>query len=223
MRCSKCGWPNVSGAQMCSKCGAPLQETESYGSSCHNDDGIKKTVSETDVFGGNSQHQPVSPTQCPKCGYPLRPGVEKCPNCNNTIGSDKNIPASSNQQFKRRPTRLDAASSGQSFGGTVNPYMTNVDIPPYCSLKPIKRTNERHELEEHEYEGQTIVLNRDNTDSNNPSITSKEQAILSCVEGQWYIEDKSEQHTTFVQPSSPIPIKDGDLILLGNRLFEFHE
>jgi pSer/pThr/pTyr-binding forkhead associated (FHA) protein len=87
----------------------------------------------------------------------------------------------------------------------------------------LKKVNERHDFEEQEYEGSEVVLKRDNTDANNPSITSRQQAVITHKDGVWYIEDKSEQKTTFVQASRKVELHDGDLILLGNRLFEFHE
>lgn len=109
------------------------------------------------------------------------------------------------------------------YRGTVNPYMMNLEMEPTFVLKPLKRMNERHELEEQEYEGSEVLLNRANTEENNPSITSREQAVVTRVDGHWYIEDRSEQKTTFVQAAKKIELHDGDIILLGNRLFEFHE
>ena len=123
----------------------------------------------------------------------------------------------------RKPTRMNTNTAGNFHKGTVNPYMMNLELEPSFALKPIKRINERHELEELEFEGKEIVLNRENTEANNPSITSRQQAVISNVNGHWYIEDKSGQKTTFVQAAAKIELHEGDLILLGNRLFEFHE
>ena len=74
-----------------------------------------------------------------------------------------------------------------------------------------------------DFEGSEVILTRDNTEPGNQSITSHEQAIITYVEGHWYIEDRSEQKTTFVQAAKKIELHDGDIILLGNRLFEFKE
>lgn len=217
MRCQECGWPNVSGSQSCSKCGASLLSTAEYRQI--DEDGLKKTVNESDVFSDVPQNS----KKCSKCGYPLRQNSDKCPNCNYQIsGTPISQISGRPAPIVRRPTRLDISGDG-AFSGTVNPYMVNVEMPPVCTLKPVKRANERHDPQEQEYEGKSILLTRNNTEPNNLSITSKEQAVLSCVDGQWFIEDKSDQHTTFVQASSPTPLKDGDLVLLGNRLFEFHE
>lgn len=173
---------------------------------------------------------------CPKCGYRVSLNDDKCPNCNYDLhrgvpadqyrthmgsGSDE---TATRRQSIRRPTRVVGSEGGfGKHGGTINPYVMNMEMEPSFVLKPVKRVNERHELEEKEFEGKEVVLNRDNTEANNPSITSHEQAVITRVDGHWFIEDKSGQKTTFVQAANKIELHEGDLILLGNRLFEFHE
>lgn len=245
MRCKNCGWPNKPNETNCVKCGTPLVSEDDSGMSFENDsnarvnEGLNETVMEDDVFGLQNVSQNYESNKettvenvekskpCPKCGYPLRPGTEKCPNCKFQISGSAQSSYSSNTKSKeisntnRRPTRMDMGSD--SYRRTVNPHMMNMDWGPSFVLKPIKRTNERHELDELEFEGKNVSLNRENTEANNMSITSKEQAVVTNIDGHWYIEDKSEQKTTFVQAANRIELNDGDLILLGNRLFEFHE
>lgn len=248
MRCKNCGWPNKPNERVCVKCHAPLSadddsvEREGIGSeSQRGDASLNKTVREEDVFG-QSIREPYSfdkqteiseekTKPCPKCGYPVRIGTEKCPNCKFPVsqggGAGQRQPTVTvnNPQPKDphlRPTRMNPDERATSFRGTINPYMMNMEMEPIFTLKPIKRINERHELEEQEYEGKEVSLNRANTEPNNSSITSRQQAIVTHVDGHWYIEDKSEQKTTFVQADKRIELHDGDIILLGNRLFEFH-
>lgn len=90
-------------------------------------------------------------------------------------------------------------------------------------MSPVKRNGERRQPEDIELEGESVVLNRDNTDPGNLSITSRSQAVITRKDDKWVIEDRSEQKTTFVQASSPHELHEGDIILLGNRLFIFHE
>jgi len=71
------------------------------------------------------------------------------------------------------------------------------------------------------FSGEEIILNRDNTDEGNMTITSKEQAVLTYENKKWYLQDRSEQKTTFV--TEKIELKPGDIIVLGNRRFEFDE
>lgn len=210
---------------------------------------LNKTVREDDVFGDvsggmqGSNHSfaqgtridsdAPAPLVCPKCGYPMRPGTEKCPNCkfqisgytSSTANADTTRATHPIQDTNNvRPTRMDNnGKTGGNFRGTINPYMMNLEIEPTFVLKPLKRMEERHDFEELEYEGKEVTLKRDNTEKNNPSITSKEQAVVTNVDGRWFIEDRSSQKTTFVQAASKIELHDGDIILLGNRLFEFHK
>lgn len=204
---------------------------------------LNKTVREEDIFGaayqGSQSNQRCSETHgederiCPKCGYPVRTDSDKCPNCRFPLTSSgsarSDFSSKSEDEFvqqgsPQRPTRMTSNEAGKSiYRGTINPYMMNMEMEPTFVLKPLKRMNERHDFEEKEYEGKEVVLNRENTEPTNPSITSRQQAVVSRVDGHWYIEDRSEQKTTFVQAFHRVELHDGDLILLGNRLFEFHE
>lgn len=245
MRCKNCGWPNKPNEKTCVKCHAPLDaenngsfnEDIPAGGNVDADRLLNKTVMEKDVFGmpgknqGHSEHRDEVPALCPKCGYPVRQGVNKCPNCKFQL--DQSTVDNSRHFFKKqsdldaelctRPTRMsNEEENKRSVRGTVNPYMMNLDLDPSFVLKPLKRVNERHDPEEQEYEGREVILNRENTEQSNASITSRQQAIVTHSEGHWYIEDRSEQKTTFVQAAGRIELHDGDIILLGNRLFEFH-
>ncbi|MDE7346268.1 MAG: zinc-ribbon domain-containing protein [Muribaculaceae bacterium] len=241
-KCTKCGSPlssndddfDIAGAVTDSGSVSPLN----------------KTVREEDVFNQNKPYDPEPPAygrtqvenpehvsnmaQCPKCGYPLRPGVDKCPNCKFQISSahrhdnpapDRHgDPYDLNREPARRATRMASEPAQKpNFRGTINPYMMNLEIEPTFILKPMKRMEERRDFDEQEYEGKEVVLNRDNTEPNNPSITSRQQAVITNEDGRWYIEDKSDQKTTFVRAGQKIELHDGDIILLGNRLFEFRK
>ena len=211
------------------------------------EDGLKKTVMENQVFGPsvNDPIEPETPTvsenSCPKCGYPMRAGVLKCPNCNyspTTSNSQQPISAPNGGGYQRHPTRMaqpadepepvfkqtrKVVTEGGVYRGTINPYMMNYQAEPSFILKPIQRMNERKPVENTEFEGSEVSLKRDNTEPGNPTISSKGQATVTHKDGHWYIEDKSEQKTTFVQASHLTELHDGDIILLGNRLFEFKE
>lgn len=86
----------------------------------------------------------------------------------------------------------------------------------------MRRIGEPVQPKTNEFSGPKTILNRDNTDPENPSITSRQQAAISNINGKWVITDLSDQQTTFVRPSEGYELRDGDTILLGNRLFIFH-
>jgi hypothetical protein len=67
----------------------------------------------------------------------------------------------------------------------------------------------------------SVTLNRDNLDKNNLTITSQAQASVYYDRGAWFIQDKSDQKTTFKQIADPTEIKDGDIILMGDMMFRF--
>lgn len=217
MRCKNCGWPNRPEETNCSKCGTPL---EGGAPIVHNNDApsiSNQTVRENDIFGQVSQ-----PNICAKCGYPLRPGLQKCPNCNSPVdGVSKNYePKRPFVQQVRRPTIIGTSN----INGTINVWTDGpIGLTPSFILSPVKRNGERRQPEDIEFEGDSVTLNRDNTEPGNLSITSRQQAVIIRKDDKWYIEDKSEQKSTFVQASTPHELHDGDIILLGNRLFIFHE
>lgn len=217
MRCKNCGWPNRPGETICSKCGTSLDEPTSHTSGTSSPITSNQTVREDDVFTNVSQ-----PNICSKCGYPLRPGLHKCPNCNFNIDGSSNFQPSPSNPNKnvRRPTVIGTPN----IHGTINVWTDGaIGLPPTFVLSPIQKNGERKQPVDIEFEGDEVILNRDNTDPGNLSITSRTQAIISQKDGKWYIEDKSDQKTTFVQVSTPHELHDGDIILLGNRLFKFHE
>ena len=89
------------------------------------------------------------------------------------------------------------------------------------TLKPVAFQNEQVQYQPITFSGDNVVLNRQNTDPNNNTITSKEQAVIVHKADGWYIENRSAGNTTFVQVNREMKINPGDVIVLGNRAFEF--
>lgn len=239
MRCKNCGWPNQPGEKECRKCHAPLDMngTEELNTSQERPlmdqvSSLKKTVLEAPTMNAELPKATVmeaaEATVCKQCGFPLRPNAVKCPKC----GMDQN--PSSNTAHRATvvhninadvdPTKKEGVTFKKIKENmkTVNPYLDGFDPVPACMLKPIKRSSERKALDNIEFEGENIQLNRANTDPENITIASDIQAEIVRENGKWYINDKSETHTTFVRAGEKVEISEGAIILLGNRLFEFH-
>jgi len=108
---------------------------------------------------------------------------------------------------------------------TVNVYTAATpETMPKFSLNPVQKVNEPSAPDTLEFKGQEAILNRANTDPDNLSITSRQQASIAHRNGQWVLTDLSDQQTTFVHPAkNGHVLHEGDIILLGNRLFVFHE
>lgn len=187
-------------------------------------------------------------SECPNCHYRLRPGVSTCPNCGYPIsakGGAQQPPQPEPKATKTCPkcgaqnseeakfcnncgTSMNPAQQGNgnpnqkhAHSGTINPWMQR-EGGDFFTLKPIAWEGENVNHGMLSFSGNVITLNRANTDPNNQSITSQEQAELTCEDGEWYIIDKSAMHTTYVLASRKMKLKKGDTIILGNRLFEFN-
>ena len=181
--------------------------------------------------------------ECPVCHYQIRQGVSICPNCGTSLAdAGKRQPQGKpcpkcggqnamdakfcNQCGASMTEERFAPNIAASFGsgprsGTVNPWM-QPSSGTFCTLKPIAWEGENIQHQALSFSGNPVILNRANTDPNNQSITSQEQAELTCENDEWYIIDKSQMHTTYVMASRKMKLKKGDIIILGNRLFEFN-
>ena len=219
MRCTNCGWDNPNTHTQCEKCGSPLtgaQPVNNYGAAPVAD-AFAKTVNEGQVF--NDVANPATPkvpkteleeeAKCAHCGCLLRPGTSFCPQCGTPVGKVEPKATPAAQQVK-----------ADNLDGTINPW---IQVAPKnkCTLTPLPQSSDEEAPASIPFKGDKHELNREVLDAENPTITSHEQAELTCVDGQWYICDKSQQHTTFVRASEPVALKDGDVILLGNRQFVF--
>ncbi len=238
MRCKNCGWENPDGQKECEKCHCSLVDaTPNNKPTTAVSDRMKSTVAEHVVFRDITQD--IHPKTCPKCGYPISDNFTSCPNCNYELQSptakqsiickscgaevNKNAkfcsscgaPINENVQKLHRIQRssMGTVKSGPIFGSSL----TNA----FCTLKPIAWEGEEVNYNPITYSGETIVLNRTNTDANNNSITSRVQAILTYENGEWYIENKSEFRTTYIRVNGRVKLNNGDIIVLGNREFEF--
>lgn len=157
---------------------------------------------------------------CPQCGTPQRRQTTEhennrsarkdklCPKCGAVVAADARFCPTCGQQFRN--------------SGTVNAW-DNPQGGDFCSLRPIPWSRENAQYNAISYSGERIVLNRANTDPNNQTITSHEQAVLTYDGRDWYIEDMSEQHSTMLRISKRTKLQSGDIIALGNRLFEFND
>lgn len=214
MRCKNCGWENPDNLTRCEKCNTPL-EGVSYNAAptAAPQQNFNKTVNEAAVF----PDAPVGGANvCPQCGYPMRPGVSVCPNCH--YGATEVEPHVRPAAAPVAPAAKQVKASPAQ--GTVNPW---VQVAPAnkCVLESIAQEGIESPAALH-LKGDAHELNRANLDPENQTITSKVQACLTCEDGQWFIEDKSAQHTTFIYAGAKTALKDGDVILMGNRQFVFH-
>ncbi len=235
MRCKNCGWENPDSNTKCEKCNTPFFDgengvaeqvqthapaVESGQKSGHGF--LNETVHEGAFFPpetplvNTAEQSPsqASESVCPSCGYPMRPGVQVCPNCNYGL----NI-----SQAAADSSQIAAENRKSGVLGTVNPWIDvqdDIDVPG-CRLIPVKHGSETHAPSEKVFTNAVNELNRSCLDAENMTITSNVQARLTLENGQWFIEDASSQKTTYIHVSEKTALKDGDIILMGNRQFVF--
>lgn len=90
-----------------------------------------------------------------------------------------------------------------------------------CHLTMVPDDDEDKQAFTNKYEGKSIILNRANTEPDNPTITSKQQAEIIYDDGKWYIENRSQLSTTYLAVNHRLQISSGDVIMLGDRRFIF--
>lgn len=175
---------------------------------------------------------------CEKCGAPLksRDGMQNF-DVHSTIresvpfehpqSTERTINETMKDPIPAPPQSSPKTSPTVDFGGTINPYAgIGAFVPvPRCILKPIIFPGEdiRYAPPSVNIKGEYNELNRQMLDPDNKTITSKVQAILMHKDGKWYVQNQSEQKTTYVYAGEPIEVKAGDIILMGNRTFVFEE
>ena len=211
--CRTCGYPISEGMQMCPACGTPVvsaaQMQNAQFAGGQQDAQVpnpQQAAGLQQAYGMGQQPMPNNNFArqqdrklCRKCGNPLPQGVSFCPTCGNPV---------------------------RKMSGTVSswdsPSMMQGDYG-FCTLKPIAWARENRDYQPITYSGNEIVLNRANTDPNNQTITSQQQAVLTRENDGWYIEDLSASHSTMVRVGRKFKLQSGDVICMGNRLFEFNE
>lgn len=214
MRCQFCGWDNPQGKESCEKCNKPLVSnvSEEKKQAVPNHDNHNRPT-DRQVAGAFNPKATVrertdagklEPEKCPECGYPLENG--ECSAC----GYNKS----------EAPQHASGKAIADEARKTIRPIRKGEKEGAF-SLVPISEETGMPEGEVLSYEGNEVILNRNNTDQKNTTITSLEQACLTFENGRWCIEDRSEYRTTLVQASRKIELLQGDLILLGNQLYRF--
>ena len=173
--------------------------------------------------------------RCKNCGWvnPARMDDISCPNCGWKFGNeqqepsavDEEKPADEQQPAPDPKPDVDQKEIRPLNENTLTPWMPSEKVKirtPECSLSFVKKEGEPFNDISLRFSGNQIQLNRGNTDPGNQTITSKVQAELSFENDKWYLQDKSVLKTTYIYAGEKKELKPGDIIVLGNKLFEFN-
>lgn len=246
-----CGYPLLPGTQVCPKCHRPVSVTGGAPQNGGNSPKMTETDQRPSQQSGpgpkaterfvSPAHDNAAPKQTERFASPAQD--DTAPKRTERIAS----PAQDDAEPRRTerfesPEQFDtSAKKTQRFvapeyqGSSVNKQTVNIrQIPtpepretepvviPACSLTPIAREGEASPIPgKREYEGSEVILNRQNTDPDNLTITSQKQAALIFEDGKWYIEDRSAFKTTYIRVARRVELQDGDILAMGNREFKF--
>ena len=203
----------------------------------------------TRIMSDNQAQTPHAnvPGACPRCGYPVAQGATDCPNCGAPIAASQQ-PAQPAQP-ERKPASTPKADKGFDLPTTTvcskcgqevsienkfcphcgeRIHLSTIQVPRHrkepvvkCSLTLIPEEDEDLQPTPQEFTGKDIILTRENTEPDNRTITSKQQAQLTFEDGHWYIDNKSELGSTYIQVTKKTELQPGDIIMLGDRRFTF--
>jgi hypothetical protein len=220
-RCNNCGWTNKDNPARCEKCNHLLadvvSEPETGESRADKTEGSEPLLSKTHM--GKQASDDFLDKQnliyCSECGYPNRKDMKNCLRCNHIIpGNEQN----SAEAGKSKPGNGNKASDFDPTK-TYDPYRKPRQVVFY--LEPmVDDILEKNLMIE--FKGTNVAVNRESLEPDNKTITSKMQAQIIFDNGEFLLTDKSEQQTTFLQVNKPTQIKNGDIILMGNRKFRFY-
>ena len=252
MRCNNCGWDNEEGCTACTKCGSPIQGGSRYAASPFmaskaqnngaNEQPLRATVMSSPGFGN---------TQDTAGNHDLRATVlSGSPAMNDSseirktrligdISEQIDTPLAEDVTSRDTQTITTTAQpkaheliSCEKCGAEVSAKfafcpMCGAKLPeklkgPQFTLTLIPDEGEQTDSVTMEYEGETVVLNRANTEKTNHTITSKEQAVLRNEDGKWFLENRSEMCTTYFEANRRIELQADDIIMLGDRRFKFN-
>lgn len=186
--------------------------------------------------------------RCASCGYQNVSHASKCIKCNEPLSNASSTKTdSSSQDVEVKKTVIgkaanpadfiDSQNSGQpaatnaqessvtpakkaaseEIRGTINPW--NQARYETIEFVPVAREGQEAQAPAtFKSDVKEVVLNRENLDSDNPTITRNAQAALKYDNGSWKLEDKSSSGT-FIKISKDHTLSDGDQILMGDRIF----
>jgi len=190
--CPNCGYPVVGDFTSCPNCGTPMAPAAPV----HQQPAEKPADTSKQTVNLAELGIPEHVT-CQNCGSEVSIEFSFCPKCGEKI----HLPTI--RAIRHKPAPAPEPPK------------------PKCSLELLLEEDEVTQPSTNEYEGDSIILSRANTEPDNRTITSKEQAELTFEDGKWYILNKSELGSTYIETNRKFEIQPGDVIVMGDRRFKF--
>ncbi len=245
-RCNNCGWTNNDNPARCGKCNHLLanviSEPETKENNADKPEGSEPLLSQT-LMGKQASDDFLDKQNliyCSECGYPNRKDLKNCLRCNHPIpdneqnssladkpepDADNDAKVSTQETTDKEDKAITVVETPGNKGSDFDPTKT---YDPYrmpkqvtFHLEPMVDDGKENKVLI-EFKGNNVPVNRESLEPGNKTITSKTQAEIIFDNGVFLLTDKSQQQTTFLQVNKPTKIKNGDIILMGNRKFKFY-
>ena len=202
--CPGCGYPVRAGETACPRCGCLLdKEIQDI------------PVVEEEKPQKDQPSKDQQPATEPK-PFTEEPARKICDLCKESVPETAKFCPNCGASFTKESKKIEE--------GTINPWMPSEQVHiqhPECTLKVVSKDGEQVNDALLRFSGNVIHLNRGNTEPGNQTITSKVQAELIFENNKWYLRDKSVLKTTYIYAGEKKELKPEDIIVLGNRSFEF--
>ena len=205
--CPHCGYPVIGDFSSCPNCGANIGLAP------------KPTTIQNPQMGAPMAapvmaSAPTPPQVKPSASELAELGIDetvKCDKCGTVVSIDYSFCPKCGERIHLPTIR----------GIRHSPTPPPKPPKPRCHLTLIPEEDEQMEPVRNDYEGDTIILTRKNTEATNRTITSKEQAELICENDKWFVLNRSELASTYLEASRKLELQHGDIIVLGDRRFKF--
>ncbi|MBK9254534.1 MAG: hypothetical protein IPM42_03495 [Saprospiraceae bacterium] len=222
--CKNCNHVNKSDSLRCNSCNAPLVGSMVIDTNFNpvnqpkpeSAQIVQKNVSAVSHNTVDISTQNLGLKVCNRCSYPNMAVAKSCVKCNNSLESTQS--AASTPDKITEDSNLKAKPNMKA---TVNPWLLEKEqSSPKFQLFPLGKTGAVSK-DKKDYEGQKVELTRINLDPENDTITSSVQAVIYKKDGKWILSNKSKLQTTFVRVDGDFELKDGAILLFGNKCFQF--
>lgn len=177
--------------------------------------------------------------RCHKCGYSNLHNAKHCIKCRtNLVEKEAAVaPEVTDHNHPNHPNRKTVVMAGSD----ETPWDQQRIVPskpqnrPVASFQTVRRIvpdpntcclvaislDEEKELRKIDLRSDFVSLNRALLDPANNSISRGGHANIYQKDGSWYLENTTALKTTFIQVKHPVKLSDGDVILMGDSLFQF--
>ncbi|MBK7603437.1 MAG: zinc ribbon domain-containing protein [Saprospiraceae bacterium] len=215
--CKNCKATNPANALKCHQCNAPLDGSLVI----RNSSPVKEAKIDKST---TAIHQQLGQdtNKCPGCGYPNQPMAENCVKCDTPLKAQSApvVKQVESTVIAVRDNTSAPVKTRKAMDLTINPYAEQAAKPAKSFLTPL-HSDLSAEKGPITLDQKSNHLTREQLDPSNTTITSSGQAVISFDNGAWTIEDTSAMQTTFIKVSGKVTLNEGDIILMGNKMFKF--